>query len=124
MAKLGQDLAAIKSEFELVSKVSSRMVANRIHLASSDYWKAVEAYSKDEFENARHLVSAGLVETKFIRRLLEAETTERELGEGEFFEYADKSDGNASLDRVDTALELVAVELLTLLEDCKRARES
>lgn len=124
LSRLGQELAAIKSEFELVAKVSSRMVANRIHIASSDYWKAVEAYGRDEFEEARQLVSAGLVETKFIRKLLEAETTERELGESVFFEYADKSDSHSNMERVEMALELVAVELNSFIADCKRARES
>lgn len=124
MARLGQELAAVKNEFELVSQKSSRMVANRIQHASSDYWKSVEAYSGDDFELAKSLVSAGLVELKFIQKLLEAETTERELGDSEFFEYADKSDHHSSLDRIDTALELVSVELNSFLGDCKRARKS
>lgn len=124
LAKLGKELAKIKAEFELVSAVSSRMVANRIHNAASDYWKAVEAYSHDDFDKARHLVSAGLVEARFIYKLLEAETTERELGESVFFEYADKSDSSSSIDRIEAALEIISVELNSMLGDCKRARES
>jgi hypothetical protein len=123
MARLGQELASVKNEFELVAKDSSRMVANRIQHASSDYWKAVEAYSGDDFELAKSLVSAGLVELNFIKQLLMAETSERELGESDFFEYADKSDHHSSLDRIDTALELVSVELNSFLGDCKRAQE-
>ena len=123
MSRLGQELSAVKNEFALVSQKSSRMVANRIHHAASDYWKAVEAYSGDDFEKAKQLVRAGLVEVSFIRKLLEAETTERELGNGEFFEYADKSDYRSSLDRIETALELVSVELNSFLGDCKRARK-
>jgi hypothetical protein len=124
MARLGQQLAAIKTQFELVADSSSRMVANRIQHASSDYWKAVQAYSADDFELAKSLAAAGLVEMKFIQKLLEAETTERELGESEFFEYADKSDHGSSFDRVETALEMVSVELNSFLGDCKRARKS
>lgn len=123
LARLGRELAAIKSEFAIVSSVSSRMLANRIQHASSDYWKAVEAYSRDEFQKARSLTAAGLVESKFIRKLLEAETTERELGEGVFFEYGDKSDSHSNLDRMDAALELISIELNSFLGDCKRAKE-
>jgi hypothetical protein len=122
LARLGQELTAIKNDFDLVSQKSSRMVANRIQHATSDYWKSVEAYSADEFETAKHLVAAGLVELTFIHKLLEAETTERELGAGEFFEYADKSDHHSSLDRIEVALELISVELNSFLGDCKRAR--
>ncbi len=124
MSRLGQDLEAVKAEFELVSKQSSRLVANRIQHAASDYWKAVESYSGDDFETAKHLVSAGLVELNFIHKLLEAEITERDLGDSEFFEYADKSDSHSSLDRIDTGLELISVELKSFLGDCKRARKS
>jgi hypothetical protein len=124
LARLGQDLQTIKTEFDLVSQESSRMVANRIHHAASDYWKAVEAYAGDNFETAKNLVSAGLVEVSFIRKLLEAETTERELGESDFFEYGDKSDHHSMLDRIDMALELISVELNSFLGDCKRARKS
>src|SRR5579883_807474 len=92
LAKLARQLSSIRNEFATVSTVSSRMVANRVQHASSDYWKAVDAYSRDEFQQARSLVAAGLVEAKFIRKLLEAENTERELGDGVFFEYGDKSD--------------------------------
>lgn len=123
MARLGQELSAIKSEFDLVSDLSSRMLANRVQHAASDYWKAVEAYSKDDFEKARQLVKAGLVETGFIRKLLEAETTERELGESVFFEYADKSDGQSSLARIDASLELISLELNSFIADCKKVRE-
>ncbi len=121
MAKLGQDLAAIEAEFSHVSALSSRMVTNRIQHASSDYWKAVEAYSRDEYEKAKQLVSAGLVEMKFIHKLLDAETAERELGESVFFEYADKSDSHTSIDRIDTILELVYMELISLGIDCRKA---
>lgn len=123
LVRLGRELAAIENDFALVSAVSSRMLANRIQHAYSDYWKAVEEYSRDEFQKARSLVAAGLVESKFIRKLLDAETTERELGEGVFFEYGDKSDINSSLDRMDAALELVSIELNSFLGDCKRAKE-
>lgn len=124
LSRLGQELATIKTEFGLVAEVSSRMVANRIHLAASDYWKAVDAYSRDEFEESRLLVKAGLVETAFIRKLMDAETAERELGESAFFEYGDKSDAQASLSRIEAALDLVSVELQSFLIDCKKARNS
>ena len=124
LSRLGQELATIKTEFGFVAAVSSRMVANRIHLAASDYWKAVEAYSRDEFEEARLLVKAGLVETGFIRKLMDAETAERELGESIFFEYADKKDTQASLTRIESSLDLISIELQSLLVDCKKARES
>lgn len=124
MARLGQDLSAIKTEFELVAQKSSRMVANRIHHAASDYWKAVEAYSADEFETAKQLVSAGLVELSFIRQLMDAETAERELGTSDFFEYADKSDHRSTIDRIESSLELIYVELNSFLGDCKKAKET
>ena len=123
MAKLGQDLTAIQTEFDLVSSVSSRMVANRIHYAASDYWKAVDAYSRDNFEEARLLVKVGLVETGFIRKLLDAETAERELGESVFFEYADKNDSQSSLSRIDAALAMIWVELNLFILDCKKRKE-
>lgn len=122
MTKLGQDLSAIKTEFDLVATVSSRMVANRIHQASSDYWKAVDSYSQDNFEEARLLVKAGLVETAFLRKLMDAETTERELGESIFFEYADKSDNQQSLTRIDASLAMIWVELNLLMLDCKKGK--
>lgn len=121
MAQLGRDLSAIISQYERVSAVSSRTVSNRIQHASSDYWKAVKAYSNEEFDKAQRLVSAGILEIKFIKQLLDAETTERELGEGVFFEFAGKKD-HSKIEQIDAALELASVEILSFLSQCKKAR--
>lgn len=123
MAKLGQDLTALKTEFDLVASVSSRMVANRIQHASSDYWKAVDAYSRDSLDETRALVKVGLLETAFIRKLMDAETAERELGESIFFEYADKSDAESSLSRIEASLATIWVELNLFLLDCKKGKQ-
>jgi hypothetical protein len=64
-----------------------------------------------------------LVETGFIRKLLDAETAERELGESVFFEYADKNDSQSSLSRIDAALAMVWVELNLFALDCRKGKE-
>lgn len=120
LAGLGKQISALKQQYELVASVSSRMVGNRIHLASADYWRAVKLYSREEFAAARNMVNAGLVEIKFIRQLLSAETAERELGEGVFFEYADKADRESSIERIDQLLNEIALELQSLASHCRR----
>lgn len=122
LSELGQLLNSLKSAFEQVSDLSSRMVASRVNRALANYWKAVEAYEREDFEKARKLIAVGLVEAGFIARLLEAETTERELGESAFFEYADKSDSKSSLERIEQALELVGIELDLFLTECKKRK--
>lgn len=121
LAQLGRDLSVILSHYENVSAVSSRTVAQRIHHASSDYWKAVKAYSNEEFDRARRLVSAGALEIKFIKQLLEAETTERELGESVFFEFATEKD-KVRVEQISSSLELASIEILSFLAECKKAR--
>lgn len=123
LSKLGQSLTALKNAFETVSDLSSKMVAGRINRVSADYWKAVDAYSNEDFEKAGRLVTVGLLEAGFVAKLMEAETTERELGESQFFEYADKSDKKSSLERINDALDLIAIELGMLHSDCKKRME-
>ncbi len=120
LAGLGRQVSALKQEYELVASVSSRMVGNRIHLASADYWNAVKLYSRDDFAAARNVVNAGMVEIRFIRQLLDAETAERELGEGVYFEYADKADRQSSIERIDQCLNEIALELQSLASHCRR----
>jgi hypothetical protein len=121
LAQLGRDLSVILSHYESVSAVSSRTVAQRVQHASSDYWKAVKFYSNDEFDKARRLVSAGALEIKFIKQLLEAETTERELGESVFFEFATEKD-QVRVEQISSSLELASIEILSFLAECKKAR--
>lgn len=120
LAALGRQISALKREYELVASVSSRMVGNRIHLASADYWQAVKLFSRDELEATRNIVSAATVEAKFIRQLLDAETAERELGAGVYFEYADKADRKSSIERIEHSLNEIAMELQSLASHCRR----
>lgn len=120
LATLGRHVSALKTEHEMVASVSSRMVGSRIHRASADYWRAVKAFSKEDFDSARNMIDAGMVETTFIRKLLDAETAERELGEGHYFEYSDKTDKHCSLARIDRSLMEVALELQSLVSYCRR----
>ncbi len=121
LAQLGRDLSVILTHYESVADVSSRTVAQRIHHASSDYWKAVKAYANEEFDKARRLVKAGALEVKFIKQLLEAETTERELGESVFFEFATEKE-NVRVEQISSSLELASIEILSFLSECKKAR--
>jgi hypothetical protein len=120
LATLGKHVSALKEEYELVSSVSSRMVGNRIHQVSADYWRAVKLFGREDFAAARNMVDAGMVEIGFIRKLLDAETAERELGEGNYFEYADKSNKQSSFARIEQALDQIALELQSLASHCKR----
>ena len=120
MGQLGRDLSVLLAQYEQVSAVSSRTVSYRMHQASSDYWKSVKAYSNEEFDLAKRLVTAGMLEMKFIKQLMEAETTERELGEGVFFEYGKRE--NARMDQIEASLDLASLEILSFLSACKKAR--
>lgn len=120
LAELGRLVSALKTEYEVVASVSSRMVGSRINGASADYWRAVKSFSKEDFDTARNMVAAGMVEAEFIRKLLDAETAERELGEGVYFEYADKSDKGSSIARIEQSLMEVAIELQSLASYCRR----
>lgn len=124
LATLGRHVSALKTEHEMVATVSSRMTSSRIHRASADYWRAVKAFSKEDFDSARNMIDAGMVEVAFIRKLLDAETAERELGEGLYFEYADKADKKSSLARIDRSLLEVALELQSLVNHCRRKSRS
>lgn len=123
LTELGQNLAAIKQEHALIADRTSPMIGSRIRCVESDYWKAVAAYSRQDGRLLSNLVSAGSLEIEFIRKLMEAETTERELGESMFFEYGDKSNSRSSRQRLDKNLQAIACELVDLLESCKRARQ-
>lgn len=122
LAQLGRDLSIVLGQYESVSAVSSRTVALRVHHASSDYWKAVRAFTNQEFEKARRYVSAGALELKFVKQLLDAETTERELGESVFFEFAGEKE-QVKAEQIASALERVSIELLAFQSECKKARE-
>lgn len=124
LATLGRHVSVLKTEHEMVAAVSSRMTSSRIHRASADYWRAVKAFSKEDFDSARNMIDAGMVEVAFIRKLLDAETAERELGEGLYFEYADKADKKSSLARIDRSLLEVALELQSLVNHCRRKTRS
>ena len=120
LATLGQHVNALKEQYELVASASSRMVGNRIHQASADYWHAVKAFAKEDYATGKNMVNAGMLEVSFIRQLLDAETAERELGEGVYFEYADKADKKSSFERIDQALSEIALELQSLASHCRR----
>lgn len=121
LLRVGTKLAAIKHRYQSVATVSSRMVGNRIQEAQADYWKAVKAADADNYKRASALVTAAQVEIGFIEQLLDAETTERELGESVFFEYSDKSDAQSRTERLKRSLNTVDLELQALVLACKRA---
>lgn len=81
----------------------------------------MKAYANEEFDKARRLVKAGALEVKFIKQLLEAETTERELGESVFFEFATEKE-NVRVEQISSSLELASIEILSFLSECKKAR--
>ncbi len=120
LMQVATKLAAIKHRYQLVAAVSSRMVGNRIQEAQADYWKAVKAFDADNYKKTATLVKAALVEIGFIEQLLDAETTERELGESVFFEYGDKHNAAASQARLKRSLDCLAVELQALAVAAKR----
>lgn len=124
LLSLGQRLTKLKREFALVSEVSSHMVVGRLQRSLSDYWKACKAYEREDFFKASRMVEAGRVEVEFIQALLDAETAERELGEGVFFEFGDKKDEGSNAERIDKALAGLTLEFQSIVGEVRRRAQA
>lgn len=112
-------MAKIKLDLESPENESSRLVFNRVQQLNSDYWRAAQAYARGKLKAANRYVAAGFIEVDFIKMLMDAETAERVLGEGEFFEFADKSDPKSNLARLESGLNRLEEEFTGLLQDIR-----
>lgn len=98
----------------------SRMIGNRIQSSLGKYWNAVEALIQDNLPYASQQISVCTLEFDFIQKLMEAETAERELGEGEFFEFSGSSDEMKQIERSTNRLKF---ELQSVLSEVRSIRK-
>jgi hypothetical protein len=113
---LALSLAEVRASYEDPGRKYSRMVGNRIQNASGDYWRAVDALGIRDFQKCKRLTRSSRLEVSFIKQLMEAENTEVELGEGEFFEF---SDDQPLARKLDAFLHDEELELLSLAAEAK-----
>lgn len=98
----------------------SRMIGNRLQSSLGKYWNAVEALIEDDLTFAAQQISVCTLEFDFIQKLMDAETAERELGEGEFFEFSGSSDEMKQIERNANRLKF---ELQSVLSEIRSIRK-
>lgn len=111
---LGVALSRLAAEFEAVRADSSRTVTRRLEQAKNDYWQAIKALAADRLAEADQSAAAAFLQVEFIRRLLQAEIAERELGEGVMFELDASADEKSLAERIEFDLQQLSVQLYAL----------
>lgn len=96
------------------------MIGNRMESVVSKYWQAVEGLTEDDLDFAAQQISVCALEANFIEKLMEAETAERELGEGEFFEFS--GGDNAEMKKIERDVNKLRFELQSVLSDIRKLR--
>ena len=120
LAVLAVALSELSADFEVVRSVSSETVSDRLEQAVNDYWRAVKAFEKDCFVEARQSIAAAFLEVEFVRSLMAVETVERELGEGDLFELSIPLDSKQASARIQSDLKQITVELFNVLETARK----
>ncbi|MFN8657629.1 MAG: hypothetical protein U0105_14910 [Candidatus Obscuribacterales bacterium] len=118
LAGIASRLTLLKTNYA-ASGPWSRMIGNRIQSSFSKYWKAVEALTEDDLDFAGQQIAVCALEAGFIEKLMEAETAERELGEGEFFEF---SGSNDEMKKIERDVNKLKFELQSVLSEVRRLR--
>lgn len=118
LAGIASRLTLLKTNYA-ASGPWSRMIGNRIQSSFSKYWKAVEALTDDDLEYAGQQIAVCTLEAGFIEKLMEAETAERELGEGEFFEFSGSTD---EMKKIERDVNKLKFELQSVLSEVRRLR--
>ncbi len=112
-------MSRLLADFATVKVSSSKTVGSRVGQAVDDYWRAVDAFGKDQFDAARKELAAAFLEAEFLEQLLKAEAVERELGEGVMFELSQSPDEREAASRIESDLQQIGVELYSLLQDVR-----
>jgi hypothetical protein len=119
LTALGAGLSRVLADYEAVKASSSKTVGGRVEQTVEDYWRAVEAFGKDQFEAARQEIAAACLGAQFLDQLLRSEAVERELGEGNMFELSQNLDEKKAAARIEADLQQIGVELYSLLQDVR-----
>jgi len=120
---LGLSLSELSADYETVRAVSSKTVADRMKAAGADYWRAVDAFAHDRLTESKRAIAAAFLQVEFVRKLMSAEVAERELGEGVLFEMEPAGAGNAAVQRVQSNLNRLTVEVAALAAEVKALAE-
>ena len=99
------------------------MIGNRMQSSVSKYWQAVQALTDDDLEYAGQQIAVCQLEANFIEKLMEAETAERELGEGEFFEFSGTNDEMKKIERDVNKLKFELQSVLSEIRTHKRVAQ-
>lgn len=116
---LGRDVARIQLAMARAEGQSSRALTGRVQDLVADYWRAMDEYLAENAADAIRLTSAAFLQVDFITGLLEAESAERELGEGMLFELDEPSDPQALKELVSAEMQEIYMELYALTGGAK-----
>lgn len=118
LAGIASRLTLLKTSYA-ASGPWSRMIGNRMQSIVSKYWQAVQALTEDDLEYAGQQIAVVQLEANFIEKLMEAETAERELGEGEFFEFSGTND---EMKKIERDVNKLKFELQSVLSEIRRQK--